>query len=310
MCAPAMYKYDAITKERLEILDDGKCYLDQDCVSLRTQLYEAEQQITCVQRAIPPKGKWHDVRERRVSFSSVVTDRTTNWESVSLPVVHGPTWLTAWFRIVVNVPPEWRDRDVHLLIDTGSEALLFNDEGMPLQGLLGSDGDDRRCVFVLPHHLPEAVYYIEAAANHMFGAGCGGMIQPPSSEEFFSFKQASIALPLPKAWLLLRKFQALRDCVEHLSEPAKSNALYVANTVSSLCNVREPRTWDRCIELCEEYFQGSQHSKHRVYAVGHCHICRSPPLRSYMRRIIVVYASYIVQIQLRRNTAINAAIYI
>ena len=85
----------------------------------------------------------------------------------------GPTWATVWFRVDVHVPAEWKGEEVHLLWDSGSEALIWSAEGTPLQGLYGGSGDDRRAEYILVRPAKgdeKFLLYIEMACNEVFAA--------------------------------------------------------------------------------------------------------------------------------------------
>lgn len=44
----------------------------------------------------------------------------------------GPTWSTHWFRVEYEIPAEWKGEEVHLVWDSGTEAMVWKD-GAPLQ---------------------------------------------------------------------------------------------------------------------------------------------------------------------------------
>lgn len=46
----------------------------------------------------------------------------------------GPSWSTHWFRLAIAIPPAWRGCEVHLLWDSNSEAMVY-ENGVPAQGL-------------------------------------------------------------------------------------------------------------------------------------------------------------------------------
>lgn len=51
----------------------------------------------------------------------------------------------------MNLPAEWADVErVQLEFDPSCEAMIFDTEGCPLQGITGGGGIDRRVEFILP----------------------------------------------------------------------------------------------------------------------------------------------------------------
>ncbi len=49
--------------------------------------------------------------------------------------VWGNNWQCAWMRVTGQIPAEWRGEKVVARISVGGEALIFNHDGLPLQGL-------------------------------------------------------------------------------------------------------------------------------------------------------------------------------
>lgn len=89
--------------------------------------------------------------------------------------------LCCFRQVVATVPDEWVGGEVHLRWNSGSEALLFDEGGRPLQGFTGCPDHQKREDFVVSPSWPDGgpsqlVYYIEMACNDMFGAGKGCMI--------------------------------------------------------------------------------------------------------------------------------------
>jgi alpha-mannosidase len=110
----------------------------------------------------------------------------------------GPSWSTHWFRVEIALP--FSSIPIHFRWDSGSEALLLNEKGEPLQGLTGGDGGDRRHVYPLkPHQLQQEggvlVLFVEMAGNGLFGAGRdGSLILPPNPDRTYTLKRCDIAL--------------------------------------------------------------------------------------------------------------------
>jgi alpha-mannosidase len=61
----------------------------------------------------------------------------------------GPGWSTYWIKINVKVPTNWINEQVVLILDPSCEALIWSENGEPLQGILGSEGWDRRVEFII-----------------------------------------------------------------------------------------------------------------------------------------------------------------
>lgn len=64
----------------------------------------------------------------------------------------GPSWTHHWFRVSLTIPPKWLEEDyerIQLEWDPSCEAMVFDTEGLSLQGITGGFGGDRRVDFIL-----------------------------------------------------------------------------------------------------------------------------------------------------------------
>ena len=280
-------KHGRITLERLELLNDGKCYLDSDSISILSQVYLKRMPVSSIE-------VWRNT-DRFTKFSDVLA--STAFIPVQTGSSFGPTWSTHWFRVKFEIPDEWKDKEIHFLWDSCSEASLWSPQGRILQvslldkfflhiyllqGFNGSGGDDRRAEFILrrPQHPPpndglENEVYIEMACNEMFGAGEGGMIQPPSKEKMFCLKQCELAVFEREIWNLYCDFRILFDAAKTLPEESKrrQDALYIANQICNVFSSSDPSSWSHCRQLAAKYLQQTNGSSvHKVTPIGHCHI--------------------------------------
>lgn len=116
----------------------------------------------------------------------------------------------------MNLPAEWADAErVQLEFDPSCEAMIFDTEGCPLQGITGGGGIDRRVEFILPKEKRASGYkcalfslsrpkcasppvfsrrrlttspadYIEVSCNAMFGNGLFETNAPPDMNRFYT----------------------------------------------------------------------------------------------------------------------------
>lgn len=62
----------------------------------------------------------------------------------------GPSWTHHWFKVEINVPEEWSECErVQLEWDPSAEAMVFREDGLPLQGITGGFDGTRRVDFIL-----------------------------------------------------------------------------------------------------------------------------------------------------------------
>ena len=86
---------------------------------------------------------------------------------------------------------EFAGEEVHFIWNADSEALIWDMDGLPLQGLTGGSGSDARHEYILTTQAQggETIqFYIEMACNGMFGAG-NGLIGPPDPNRFFNLNE-------------------------------------------------------------------------------------------------------------------------
>ncbi len=87
----------------------------------------------------------------------------------------GESWDSAWFHVAGTVPESWRGKPVALFLNFSSEALIFDDQGVPLYALSVSsifDQHFRKEIFQAidcAEGGEKIDYWIETAANQLFG---------------------------------------------------------------------------------------------------------------------------------------------
>ncbi|KAJ6623283.1 glycosyl hydrolases family 38 N-terminal domain-containing protein [Mycena sp. CBHHK59/15] len=85
---------------------------------------------------------------------------------------------------------------VQFEFDPGCEAMSFDTDGTPLQGIMGGYGDDRRVEYIIPeaaHKKGTHEIVIESSCNGMFGmAGAG--IGSPDPNRYFRLDMADVVL--------------------------------------------------------------------------------------------------------------------
>ena len=100
----------------------------------------------CYKRAITfYKLLERDYLREKVNFSAeyFVTDepvpftdiRKYKMAPISLGQTWGKDWQCSWIHLVGTVPEDWRGRKIMANIDIGGEGLIYDNNGIPLQGL-------------------------------------------------------------------------------------------------------------------------------------------------------------------------------
>lgn len=195
----------------------------------------------------------------------------------------GPSWSTHWFKVQLTVPPELRNKELlELHWDSGTEAMVWNEKGHPLQGLTGGG---ERIEWVLPKNFydgTEHTIYIEMACNSIFGNGNQGSIQPPDQNRYFRLEKADIVAVNVQARQLHIDFWILKDAAKEFPTDSweQHKALKVATEIIDTFEVGNQDSIIKCRKIAQEYLGKNVDSadvyktgtEPIVYGIGHCHI--------------------------------------
>ncbi|CAG8450748.1 8086_t:CDS:10, partial [Ambispora leptoticha] len=190
----------------------------------------------------------------------------------------GPSWSTHWFHIVVNVPNNWVDEEVQFLWNSDNEGLIWSKDGVPLQGLTGGGGLDRRVEYILTPRSKggeKFEFYIEMACNGMFGVGDNGLINAPDPRKYYTIREAALAVPNKAAWELWYDFQIIRGMAKDMPHESirAAQALYAANEIANAFHPHDDHSIQDAIKIAKEFLKDKNGStQHQLIAVGHCHI--------------------------------------
>lgn len=166
----------------------------------------------------------------------------------------GPSWTNHWLKLKLTVPKDWIKKDwVQLEFDPECEALIYSEDGLPLQGITGG-GDKRRVDFPLkPEYRHGITFYIEVTANGMFGMPADGS-GDPDPNRYFDLASCDIVVKRPEAWKLMWDFEHLLGCVKNLPRDTElqNRALWVANQIQNTFRKADLDSISRCRKLAQE----------------------------------------------------------
>ncbi len=198
----------------------------------------------------------------------------------------GPAWTTHWFKIKLTVPKSMIDGE-HLEFqwDTGSEGMVWTEDGMPLQGLTGGG---ERTLWILPDDWRDGeqhTFYIEMACNQMFGNAPGGdSIQPPDPNKYYTLQTARILDVNLAARQLDIDFWIIGDAAREFPGDSweRHRALQVCNSImdafiegnGSTASIEQGRKIaqsyiGKYVDSAKVY---DSKKEDIVFAIGHCHI--------------------------------------
>ena len=198
----------------------------------------------------------------------------------------GPSWSTHWFKVGLTVPKSMQDAEhIEFRWDTQSEAMVWNEEGHPLQGLTG--GGERN-EWVIPKGFrdgKEHTIYVEIACNKIFGNAPGGdSIQPPDPNKYFTLQEARIVDVSLVARGLYIDFWIIGDAAREFPGDSweKHKALNVCNEIidAFIAGDGSDESMHKGRKIAEDYIGNNVNSskvydpdrESLVYGIGHCHI--------------------------------------
>ncbi|EPQ55548.1 glycoside hydrolase family 38 protein [Gloeophyllum trabeum ATCC 11539] len=202
----------------------------------------------------------------------------------------GPSWTNHWWKVSVNIPSYWVQYErVQFEFDPGCEAMIYTTDGVPLQGITGGFGGDRRVDYIIPRDTVKKGkldFIIESSCNGMFGVPWNGdTIAPPDMNRYFQLASADLVVPNEEAWRLMADFTTLREIVDTVpgNTPLQNQALTVANEIMNIFDKGEPNTVEEGRKAAEKVFGERWDKKGEkiyeegperplVWGIGHCHI--------------------------------------
>ncbi|KAF5376730.1 hypothetical protein D9615_007831 [Tricholomella constricta] len=173
-----------------------------------------------------------------------------------------------WWKVSVTIPGYWQQYErVQFEFDPGCEAMIYTTDGIPLQGITGGYGGDRRVEYIIPEAARKKGrhdFVIESSCNGMFGVPWNGdIIAPPDMNRYFSLASADLVVPNQEAWALLWDFHTLRELIDTLpgNTPLQNQALVAANEIMNVFNRGDPSGIRNGRKIAETVFGEGWESK-------------------------------------------------
>ncbi|KAK3904849.1 glycoside hydrolase [Staphylotrichum tortipilum] len=224
---------------------------------------------------------WHAPAQTRPTFQDATSHA---FAATKVGEWFGPSWTTHWFKVVLKVPKELRDkRLLELHWDANNEGLVWDENGHPLQGLTGGG---ERIEWILPASFRdghEHTIYVEMACNGMFGNAPGGdSIQPPDPNKYFRLDRAEIVAVDPDARQLYIDIWIIGDAAREFPQDSweQHRALKTCNEIIETFELGNRESLKACRKIAEDYLGPNVNSaavydtgkEPVVYGIGHCHI--------------------------------------
>ncbi|KAG5643659.1 hypothetical protein DXG03_000539 [Asterophora parasitica] len=256
-----------LTKDRLGTFTGGR-YSDINLSSvLFTHRLDNAEHVKLQVFVFVPTVIWMFVLKDRDRWSAPGQTKPTFAEAMKQKFK--PTKKTNhWWKVSVVIPGYWQQYErVQFEFDPGCEAMIYTTDGVPLQGITGGYGGDRRVEYIIPKEARKQGrhdFVIESSCNGMFGVPWNGdIIAPPDMNRYFSLASADLVVPNQEAWGLLWDFQALRELIDTLpgNTPLQNQALVAANEIMNVFNRGDPSGIRNARKLAEGVFGEGWESK-------------------------------------------------
>ncbi|KAK3887441.1 hypothetical protein Pcinc_008444 [Petrolisthes cinctipes] len=254
---PRLYNYIASTRFRE--------------VNLVDRLYPESTPVELSHWALPGgSGAWEEW-----TFAEIIAQTFT---PISLGSSYGPTWTTHWFRLVFSIPDEWAGSEVRLRWGSNSEAAVWSDSGVILQGLSTGDQGALRTDYIITtnHQTGQPgpyTLYVEMAVNKLLGASEGDLIDPPSTDLYYTLSRAEVVRVDSLVYKLTRDIEVLHQLAEQLVDQADQRGYQALYTANQMVNSIIAGQDSVASTLADEYFsKGNGSRAHTLAAIGNCHI--------------------------------------
>lgn len=289
---PNFKKIDSIYENRLrQFIDQGQ-YSD-----LNLPKFYNRKRLTLSNTSTPSETtnsgiwlkKWAAPGLSKPLFKDIIPSKLHEfaWCPPGKVIQMSPKWSSFWYEIHIRLDKSWYDdiknekfpREVlTFLWDSETEAMVFDLNGSPLQGLTG-DGERTECELPLDWFVKDGAgymkttFYIEVGCNKMFGSG----------GDTYGLRMCEVVQFNYQAKALYYDFLILSDAARETDGPQKHKAREICNRIMDTFDPNDVESIDTCRLIGFEFlgdnvdsskvFKEKQLNKYNaVYAIGNCHI--------------------------------------
>lgn len=209
-------------------------------------------------------------------------------EGEYVPIKHGEVWGevrdNAWFHLKGSIPESWKNKKIIANLDFNGEGLIFNNSGVPQQGITSSSVYNRefkRDIYPVYEKCiggEEIELWIETVAIGYLGVNLPFDPMPNDSNRYGEFKgkvnKIEYAIFDEELWHLWLDIEVLNGLVKTLPEKSVRRSRIIRNinkAIDIYGDDQNNATTARAI-LQQELSKPASASDLSVLAVGHAHI--------------------------------------
>lgn len=295
--SPTFKTVDSIYENRLrQFIDEGQ-YRE-----LNLPKFYNRERLTLANSSKPSKSeevgiwvdKWSAPGLSKPLYNKVIPSKLDEFETFNpkKTISMSPKWSSHWLKIHIRILKSWYDEVskgkskergevLTFLFDAGCEAMIFDQNGCPLQGLTG-EGERIECILPLdffkisknfPDTYMESTFFIECGCNSMFGGG----------GDVYNLRVCELVQFNHQAKALFYDFWVLSDVARENSGPQKHKAREICNRIMDSFDSNNENSIDKCRKIASEFLGNNVDSEkvytekklnkfNAAYAIGNCHI--------------------------------------
>jgi len=217
----------------------------------------------------------------------------------------GQKWESAWFHLTGEVPKNWSGRQVATDLDFSGEGLVFDKEGVAIQGITNGAIWDPNFARTRVHFIDECSggekieLWVEAAANSLFGVFTDPdpEEQSPKRHGWFDAKVEKMKFGIfdKDVWHLYLDARILLGLVKHLNKKSVRRIRIIKSLNQCINAFAENRSNAQAARDCLkiELKKCASASDLKVSAIGHAHIDTGWlwPVRETVRKTARTFAT-------------------
>ncbi len=234
----------------------------------------------------------------------VAERKNGEFRPISEGEVWGGPWESAWFRLTVSIPEEWRGEPLALRLGLGGEGLILDPDGVPYFGLSAGSVYGlhyRKELFEIPAEWvrPEMEFWVEAAANGLFGIDRNGDPELDTPHPHGSYRAAAEIMRIGRfnreLWHLRLDLEVLLSLLATLPPRGRrtDSIVMAINRAANVFAENEANAGAARRELEGVLASPANGSAMTAAAVGHAHIDTGWlwPVRESVRKCARTFAS-------------------